>query len=101
MPKASAAKRAKKAPKITAKQIAALRGESTEVEPRKAGPSDVMAVYLDGPLRCLTPIPRSDLCPGQAEFTHPYRFDTVRYVLARREGDLHYYEEATQHEPRT
>lgn len=93
---AKAAKRAKKPSTITAKQLAALRGESTGVEPRKAKPSNVMAVYLDGPLRCLTPIPRSDLRPGQEEFTYPYKFDTVRYVLESRDGDLHYYKEATE-----
>ena len=57
-----------------------------------------MAVYLDGPLRCSTPIPRSDLDPGQEEFTYPYMFNTVRYVLESRDGDLHFYKEATDDE---
>lgn len=98
MAKSSAAKRSKKPPKITAKQLALLRGESTGVEPKRTGPSNVMAVYLDGPLRCSTPIPRSDLAPGQEEFTYPYKFDTVRYVLESRDGDLHFYKEATDDE---
>lgn len=96
MARGKPAKRAKKPPKISAKQIARLRGEeAAQVEPSHRGPSNVHAVMLDGPLRCLTPIPRSDLPPGCPSWTAPYGFGTVTYILDRREGDTHFYKEAT------
>lgn len=77
---------------VTNKQIQQFRGETpAEKVKREKGPSSVMAVHLDGPLRCLVPIPRSDLQRGQETWTHPHRWGTVTYVLDRIEDKIHYY----------
>lgn len=74
--------------------IARHRGEEIEKtteRPKKAAPSNVMVVMLDGPLRCLTPIPRSDLQPNTKSWDYPYRFDRVTYELVAVEDGVHQY----------
>lgn len=74
--------------------IARHRGEEIETKterPRKPAPSKVMVVMLDGPLRCLTPIPRSDLQPGTKSWTYPYGYDVVTYELVTIEDGVHQY----------
>lgn len=86
-------KRAKKPTKVTDKQIRTFRGEQAS-ERNKLG---ITVTMLDGPLRCLVPIPRNDLHQGQKEWTYPVRLGSATYRLvevqrnALFEGGVHVY----------
>lgn len=95
MAKATAAKRAKKPQKVTAKQLAAARGETVEKAeaPKRKG---IMTVLVGEHMSCPTPVPREDLYEGQPEFQQPYGWGSITFRLVRRDGAVHYYEEVRQ-----
>lgn len=61
--------------------------------PKKPKPAGIMVVMENGPHRCLTPIPRSDLHTGCPTFRLPSMYTTVTYRLQRVEAGVHYYQQ--------